>query len=97
MTRTFGIRVMAMLTGIVFTLAYAGLYQILIGGGVIYRYPSWPPAFAAGFVLGGILLQAWFVFRAWTAPSTARLLGQVGSGVLYVAALALLPGSTYMS
>jgi hypothetical protein len=97
MTKAFRIRVMAMLTGIAFSLFYVGLYQILIGGGVIYRYPSWPPAFARAFVLGGILLQAWFLLEAWTAPSAARLLGQVGTGILYVAALALLPGSTYMS
>ena len=86
-----------MLTGIAFSLIYVGLYRTLIGGGAIYRYPSWPPAFAVAFVLGGILLQAWFLFQVWTGPSAARLLGQVGAGILYVAALALLPGSTYMS
>ena|SRR5688572_10516710 len=97
MTRTFRIKATATLIGIAFALVYVGLYQILIGGGVIYRYPPWPPALAAGFVLGGILVQAWFLFRTWTAPSGASLVAQVGIGILYIAALALLPGSTYMS
>jgi hypothetical protein len=96
MSRTFLIRAASIGTGIAFSLLYVALYRILIGGLVIYLYPYWPPPLAIAYVLGGILLQAWLCFRAGR-PSGARLVGQVAAGILYVAALAMLPGHLYMS
>jgi hypothetical protein len=97
MTNPFLGRAAAIVTSTTFSLIYVSLYQILIGGYVIYRYPYWQPHAAVAYVFGGIILQAWFVFRAWRVPSRERLVGQVAGGILYLAALALLPGSTYMS
>jgi hypothetical protein len=96
MTKTSLARAAAILIGAAFSLVYAGLYQILVGGFVFYRYPYWPPPLAMAYVLGGILLQAWFCFRPGR-PTGARLLAQFGAGIFYVASLAVLPGSIYMS
>lgn len=80
-----------------FSLYYVTMYPILIGGGVIYVYPYWSPGAALVWVVGGILVQAWFCFRR---PGTVRrsgVLSQVGVGVLYAFSLLVFSGGCYQS
>jgi hypothetical protein len=81
----------------VFSLFYVSMYPILVGGFVIYVYPYWSPPVAVTWVLGGILMQAWFCF-ARTGPTTdSRLLTQVGTGILYLASIIVFSGGCYQS
>jgi hypothetical protein len=88
-----------------FSLFYASMYQILIGGLVIYVYPYWSHGAALAWVVGGILVQAWFCFYSSIGPMTgpaptvrkSTLLTQAGAGVLYAASLIPLPGACYQS
>ena len=96
MSKTFFPRAVSVLFGFVSSLCCAATYPILTGGFVFHHYPAWPRPLAAAYVVGGILLQAWFCLRPGR-PSGARLLTQLGAGILFVAALALLPGSIIMT
>jgi hypothetical protein len=98
--------VKAIFIGAAFSLFYVGMYPILIGGFVIYVYPYWSPAAALAWVVGGILVQAWFCFvsrsrgpRAGPAMAVSKstLPTQVGAGVLYAASILLLSGGCYQS
>jgi hypothetical protein len=53
-----------------FALFYISMYPILVGGFVIYVYPYWSPPVAVAWVLGGILVQAWFCSLAAGQPPT---------------------------
>jgi hypothetical protein len=83
-----------------FSLYYVSMYPILIGGFVIYVYPYWSPGAALTWILGGILVQAWFCFVSTSGPRagpavTVRkttLRTQVGAGVLYAASIIVLSG-----
>lgn len=80
---------------LVFSLYYLQLYPILIGGFVIYAYPYWPRPLAAAYVLGGILVQAWFsVGRRKPADRTRALWPQIVTGMLYGGAVL---GNIYQS
>ena len=78
---------------VAFSLYYVTMYPILVGGFVIYVYPSWSPRAALAWIVGGVLLQAWFCFvsrssrpragPALTASHKMTLPTQVGAGVLY--------------
>jgi hypothetical protein len=88
-----------------FSLFYVSMYPILIGGFVIYVYPYWSQGAALAWVVGGILVQAWFCVYSSVGPRegpalTVRkstLLTQAGAGVLYAASLILLSGGCYQS
>jgi hypothetical protein len=91
---------------VAFSLHYVSMYPILIGGFVYYVYPYWSPRAAIAWVLGGILVQAWFCFasrprgpRAGPALTVtmSTLPTQVGAGVLYAASILLLSGGCYQS
>ena len=85
-------------TASLFSLFYVSMYPVLTGGFVIYHYPYWPPLLALMYVLGGILLQAWFCFdRRRPAGEAQPLWFQVVSGIVYVAAIGVFPGSIYQS
>ena len=89
-----------MLTSIAIAVAlslfYIGMYPILIGGGVIYVYPYWPPAAAMAWVAGGIALQAWLCVRRRNAPRPG-VFRQLGLGVLYAFSMVVLSGGCYQS
>jgi hypothetical protein len=96
----------AIVIGAAFSLCYVGIYPILIGGFVVYVYPYWSPAAALAWVVGGILLQAWFCVvsrprgpRPGPAMTASRstMPTQVGAGVLYAASILLLSGGCYQS
>jgi hypothetical protein len=85
-----------------FSLFYVSMYPILIGGFIIYVYPYWSQAAALAWVVGGILVQAWFCFYSSIGPTegpalTVRksTLTQAGAGVLYAASLVLLTDGCY--
>jgi hypothetical protein len=88
-----------------FSLVYVSLYPILIGGFVIYVYPYWSPAVALAWVVGGILVQAWFCFVSARTPrsgpaATVRkttLVTQVSAGGLYAASIILRSDGCYQS
>jgi hypothetical protein len=80
-----------------FSLFYVSMYPILIGGFVIYVYPYWSPPVAVAWVLGGILVQAWFCFGRAKAAAGSRLMTQVGVGVLYAASIMVFSGGCYQS
>jgi hypothetical protein len=85
-------------TAIAFSLFYVNMYAILVGGFVIYHYPYWSPPWAATYVLGGILLQAWFCFGRKRAAGTRQSLWpQVVAGILYALAVGIFPGGIYQS
>ena len=85
-------------TAAAFSLLYVGMYPVLTGGGAIYHYPYWPPPLAATYVLLGILLQAWFCFgRKRVEGRPQALWPQVLTGILYTAAVAIVPGGIYQS
>jgi hypothetical protein len=87
----------SMLIAAGFSMFYASMYPILIGGFVIYVYPYWSRGAALVWVLCGILLQAWFCFRqARKAPGWSALM-QVGAGLLYGASIMMLSGGCYQS
>jgi len=87
-----------LIVAIGFSLLYAGMYPVLTGGGVIYHYPYWASPLAATYVLGGILLQAWFCFaRRRRSRHPYALWSQIVTGLGYVAALAAFPGGIYQS
>jgi hypothetical protein len=75
-----------------FALLYLSAYPVVTGGFVIHKYPYWPPAVAAAYVLGGVAVQVWFVLRRDGSPGT-----QIVVGILYAAALPILPGGLYMT
>jgi hypothetical protein len=88
-----------------FSLFYVSMYPILTGGLAIYVYPYWSHGAALAWVVGGILVQAWFCFYSSIGPrarpaQTVRkstLVPQASAGVLYAASLILLPGACYQS
>jgi hypothetical protein len=80
-----------------FALFYISMYPILVGGFVIYVYPYWSPPVAVAWVLGGILVQAWFCFPRSGATTNSRLLTQVGAGILYAASIMVFSGGCYQS
>jgi hypothetical protein len=88
-----------------FSLFYASMYPILIGGLVIYVYPYWSHGAALAWVVGGILVQAWLCFYSSIGPREGPALTvrkstlptQAGAGVLYAASLIPLPGACYQS
>ena len=57
-------RILGLAFAAMFSVSYAGLYPMLTGNFVIYWYPYWPAPAALLYVLGGILLQAWFCLSA---------------------------------
>lgn len=62
---------------------------------MIYAYPYWPRPLAAAYVLGGILVQAWFsVGRRRPADRTRALWPQIVTGMLYGGAVL---GNIYQS
>jgi hypothetical protein len=87
-----------------FSLFYIGMYPILIGGFIIYVYPYWSQGAALAWVVGGILVQAWFCFYSSIGPREGPALTvrkstlptQAGAGVLYAASLILLTDGCYM-
>ena len=93
---------------VAFSLYYVTMYPILVGGFVIYVYPYWSPRAALAWIVGGVLLQAWFCFvsrsrgpragPALPASHKTTLPTQVGAGVLYATSLiALSGGGCYQS
>ena len=80
-----------------FSLFYASMYPILVGGFVIYVYPYWSPLVAVAWILGGILVQGGFCLARLRAASDSKLLTQVGAGVLYAFSIVLLSGGCYQS
>jgi hypothetical protein len=80
-----------------FSLFYASMFPILIGGGVIYVYPYWSAGAALVWVLGGILVQAWFCLRRSSTVRRSGMLSQVGAGVLYAASMVVFSGGCYQS
>ena len=90
-----------------FSLFYASMYPTLVGEFVIYVYPYWSPRAAVAWIVGGILVQAWFCFvsrsrgpragPAMTASHRMTLPTQVGAGVLYAASIMLFAGGCYQS
>ena len=89
--------VIGILVAAIFSLLYAGLYPMLIGGGVIYWYPYWPPVLAAAYVAGGVLLQIGLCYRRGTRVTVQSLVGQVLAGVGYLAASVVVSDGPYMS
>jgi hypothetical protein len=69
-----------------FSWLYLIWYPLLIGGFVIYYYPYWPPALAAAYVAGGILLQAGMCYWRGTAVTWRSLGIQVLTGTGYLIA-----------
>ena len=90
-------RIARLLVAATFSLLYVSMYPILIGGGVIYVYPYWPPAAALAWVAGGVLVQAWFSLRRSGRIGRSGVLSQVGAGLLYTASIAVLSGGCYQS
>jgi len=82
---------------VAFALCYFAMYPVLVGGFVVYVYPYWSPRVAAAWILGGILVQAWFCFPRSTATTTSRPLTQVGAGLLYAASIIIFSGGFYQS
>ena len=80
-----------------FSLLYVSMYPILIGGGVIYVYPYWPPAAALAWVAGGMLVQAWFSLRRSGTIRRSEVLSQVGAGLVYAASVVVFAGGCYQS
>jgi hypothetical protein len=88
----------SIVTAAAFSLFYVSMYSVLRGGGVIYHYPHWPPPLAATYVLLGILLQAWFCFGQKSLEGRPQeLWPQVVTGILYAAAVLVVPGGIYQS
>lgn len=90
-------RIARLLVAATFSLLYVSMYPILIGSGVIYVYPYWPPAAALAWVAGGMLVQAWFSLRRSGTIGRSGLLSQVGAGLMYAASSAVLTGGCYRS
>lgn len=80
-----------------FSLLYVAMYPMLIGGFVIYWYPYWPAPIAAAYVIGGILLQAWFCFRGATPVTSRSVATQALTGLGYLIAACLVNGGPYQS
>jgi hypothetical protein len=104
--RKNGWMVRGLLIAAAFSLFYASMYPILTGGFVIYVYPYWSPRATVTWIVGGILVQAWFCLlstprgpRAGPVMTLSRstLPTQVGAGVLYAASIILLSGGCYQS
>ncbi len=55
-------------------------------------WPPWPPSIATAYVLAGIMIQGWFCCGAKGPLSIRRLLAQIATGVVYIAALVAAPG-----
>lgn len=66
-----------------FSLFYISLYPSLTGGSVFYFYPYWPRPLALLYILGGVLIQAWFCYARCDAESRRGVGGQVLSGIAY--------------
>ena len=80
-----------------FSLLYMSMYPVLTGGFVIYRYPHWTPPLAAAYVLGGVLLQAWFFFGSRRRTGRRHALSaQSVTGLVYAAG-GIFPGGLYQS
>ena len=83
---------------VLFSLFYAAMYPILVGGFVIYVYPYWSSGAAIAWIVGGILVQAAFCFARAKAAVDTKLLTQAGAGVLYGASIVVLSsGGCYQS
>ena len=80
-----------------FSLFYASMYPILVGGFVIYVYPFWSSGAALAWILGGIVVQAGFCLARLKTGSESKLLTQVGAGVLYAASIVVFSGGCYQS
>ena len=80
-----------------FSLLYAALYPLLVGGFVIYWYPYWPAPVAATYVIGGILLQVWFCVGRGTPVTRRSVVIQGVTGLAYLIAALLINGGPYMS
>jgi hypothetical protein len=87
----------SLLTAAAFSLFYVTMYPILTGGYVIYVYPHWSPPLALTYIMGGILLQAWFCFGRKKPRAGFRLLVQIAAGVVYAAAVLAFSGGLYQS
>ena len=79
-----------------FSLLYLSLYPMLIGGFVIYWYPSWSSAAAMAYVAGGILLQGGLCLYRRNVVTVWSLGVQVLAGFGYLA-LSLIKGEPYQS
>jgi hypothetical protein len=86
-----------LITAAGFSLLYMSMYPVLTGGFVIYRYPYWTPPVAASYVLGGVLLQAWFCFGSRRRAGRPHALWrQIVTGLVY-GAVGVFPGGIYQS
>ena len=80
-------KTLSVLTGASFSLLYIAVYPVLTGGFVFHMWPPWPPWAAAAYVLAGMLIQGWFCCGVKGPISIWRLLAQIATGVLHIAAL----------
>jgi hypothetical protein len=92
MRRQSALTGIGILVAVAFSLMYVVLYPWLVGGFVIYFYPYWPPALAAAYVAGGVLMQAWFCYRQRTAVTPRSLVAQCLTGIGYLFATLLVSG-----
>ena len=89
-------RILGLAFAAMFSMSYAALYPMLTSNFVIYWRPAWPAPLALFYILGGILLQAWFCYRRRTAVSGNGLVAQLLTGVGYFLAACAF-GGPYMS
>lgn len=80
-----------------FSVFYAAMYPILVGGFVIYVYPYWSPRVAVAWILGGILVQIGFCLSGLRTASNPKVFTQVGAGVLYAVSIVVFSGGCYQS
>ena len=90
-------RTIRIIIAVMFSLLYAGMFPMLIGGFVIYWYPYWPAPVAVAYVIGGILLQTWFCFRRATPVTSRSLAAQALTGLAYMMAAVFVNGGPYQS
>ena len=83
---------LSILAGASFSLLYVAVYPVLTGGFVFHMWPPWSPWAAAAYVLAGILIQGWFCWGVKGPIPKSRLLTQIATGAMYIAALLAGPG-----